>query len=74
MNPYQKVIDWLASPAGERWTRRNFRPEKSYPSLADYQTTGNEKFPAVLGMFTVKDDGESWSAAAVRLHSDGSVS
>ena len=61
-NPYQAVIDWLRSPAGENWSEMRMTRARNNGSMEDLSATLNDyglkTGPLYLGgVLSVKEDG-----------------
>lgn len=60
MNPYQEIIDWLRSPAGERWSESRLRrarraSQSSTPTAYTLGWSGTGPV-ALPGVFNIKED------------------
>jgi hypothetical protein len=57
-NPYQEVIDWLRSPAGEKWSENRMADAKAKHSSGQLTLTsyGDKDLLCWKGIFSLKRD------------------
>lgn len=61
-NPYQEVIDWLRSPAGEKWSENRIAVAKARQCTSASQLTltsyGDKELLCWKGILSVKRDND----------------